>query len=238
MRFEIIGGGGNQTSFTDSLTSIDPAGTALGPNWLLATRPFGSGISSNGGRTPKVAIAASQLDGVNCAQWTPGVGDYGAGATGWFTRAVPILVAKGLYGLSQYVQITMVHRSNPGNSVRAGIAVMDTPNRTNGAAHYHFGILQDGSYQFGKELDGAFTTYATGGAGAINDGDVLLMKANLHTSGQVALSVFQNGASLVSQTDTTSPILTGIPTMYGQDYSSGGAGAPVVEFRNFSCGPN
>lgn len=122
----------------------------------------------------------------------------------------------GTWGREQYSEVT---HFDAADSDRGGPCVYMTD--ANGC-YYARGRQSNGFVEIKKVPntggDGTTLTTATVGGGTIGTGDTLRLKAEDNGSGNTLLTLYFNGSSVQTYTDTTSPLTSGKPGLCVEEF--------------------
>ena len=160
--------------------------------------------------------------------------------------AMPLVKALNKYsgtpgtGVSQYAQLTLVHRAAPSAAdINGGPGIL-LSNGVNGMQGYFFGInSQDGHARVWR-IQASINTYTALidlGVGAFVDGDIARLNGTIDSgTGNVTLECFKNGVSQGSVVDSAgSRALHGVPGLFNAATASN-SGNVTSQWKDFVGG--
>lgn len=230
MDFRQIGGGSKLvTSFTDSFTRANA--TSVGPNWIYTaaysgTQPMTSTVSVNGN------ALTFQDTSVNQVQSFP-------------IGIVPIIGAPNLSGKTQFSQAQVVSFNDLAGTraLQCGPMVccgLNTAAGNDATTLYGMGLDTSAGHLFAyvqKWFGGVYSAnLIQSGNGTIAVGSIVRLSAQIGGS-SVILTLSINGVSVGTFTDSSNPLLTGIPGMVRINWvSNASPGTGTSQFKNYACG--
>lgn len=229
MDFRTIGGNRLIKTFSDSFTRANA--TYVGPSYI-----FSAAFGATQNMTTSYGIGSNML----------GVTDSTVNQTQFFPEClIPIQGAPNLNGKSQFGKITWVNGNNVAGtrSLHCGIAVLISISSTLGYSCYTVEMQDETSNQnlITRKFtqSGGYTTLFTGTVGsAPNSSSHVMELSAVPGVSSTVLKTFLDGVLINTTTDSSSPIITGVPGFCRPLYvTTASPGVSQQNFDNFSIGP-
>lgn len=217
-----VSGGRTPVTFSDTFNRANTT-NGFGPNWLGAAGP--SGVNYVTAESPGWKITANQAVAFQPSNGTPG------DSSGFCF--LPRSTIQGLWGRSQFAQITFISAVGDNNS-RAGVAVMFSNDTSQNGYSVEKAAAYGGIALAVRRCNVAGTVLFFQ-SGALTSGDVVRLVV---TAGAALnfVNLLVNGVSQGSLTDSNAarPVLIGAPGMFIRTMS---LATNTETMDDFSCGP-
>lgn len=225
MDFQIFGGGGPVTSFSDNFTRADTT-AGLGNNWLgLSNDLFAA--SPGHYNAPRILS--------NRARFTLG-GAGGGTPTG--AAYCPVPAVSGIYGKSQFCQFVIPNVAITVAAILCGGMVACQGDAYAGTQLAYAAFYSNSQTSMNVDVMGGqdmrTEQYLLSGGITVALGDTIRMSC-IFGSASNLVTVSRNGAQVAQVTDNNAarPGIAGFPAMY---IALANAGGSLCEYSSFSCG--